>query len=89
MQNYDFAVSAFYYEMANHEYHINPYQGDYDVCSCFCQCCWEGEQKTFEEYLTEGGYSEETVKAFRVARKKFLANAEKKIGINREVLYYD
>lgn len=76
MKDFDFAVSAFYHEMANHEYHINSYQGDWDVCSVFCYCEWGGE-KTYEEYLLEGGYSEDVVKAFETAKKKFLSDVEK------------
>lgn len=70
MSNYDFAYEAFYYEMGNHEYHIN-YQGDWDVCSCFGECEWS-EDKTGLDYLVEMGYGNETARAYVNARKKFL-----------------
>lgn len=75
MKDYDFAVSAFEYEMDNHEYAIN-YQGDWDVCSCFCKHCeWE-EYKDGETYLREGGWDEQTVKAYQEARRRHNKRAE-------------
>lgn len=73
MENPAFAEDAFYYEMGNHEYHIN-WQGDWDVCSCFGSCEY-GEDKTYAEYLKEMGYSDEVVAAFRRAKKKFNKDA--------------
>lgn len=54
MKNPEFAESAFYYEMGNHEYHIN-WQGDWDVCSCFGDCEYS-DGKTYVDYLKEIGY---------------------------------
>ena len=51
-----FAVSAFEYEMHNHEYGIN-WQGDYDVCNCFVACSY-GDTKDFTDYLDEAGHSD-------------------------------
>lgn len=70
MKDDDFAESAFYYEMKNHEYHIN-WQGDWDVCNCFGDCEYK-EQNTYRDYLKIIGYSENTVQAFYRARRKFL-----------------
>lgn len=70
MNDEGFAESAFYYEMANHEYHIN-WQGDWDVCSCFGNCEYD-EEKTYVDYLKEEGYSDKTILAYHRARKKFL-----------------
>lgn len=67
MNDPEFAESAFYYEMGNHEYHINLYQGDWDVCSCFGSCDYE-EGKDYRDYLKEMGYSPEVISAFRTAR---------------------
>ena len=67
MNDPEFAESAFYYEMGNHEYHINTYQGDWDVCSCFGSCDY-GEEKDYRDYLKEMGYSPEVISAFRTAR---------------------
>ena len=71
MENPEFAEDAFYYEMGNHEYHINHYQGDWDVCSCFGDCEWGGEEKTAAEYLKELGYSDTVTAAFNRAKRKF------------------
>lgn len=70
MNDPEFAESAFYYEMGNHEYHINTYQGDWDVCSCFGSCDYE-EEKDYRDYLKEMGYSPEVISAFRIARDHF------------------
>jgi len=75
MKDYDFAFDAIYYEMGNHEYHINYYQGDYDVCSCFGNCEWGGEEMKGEQYLVDMGYGEETIRAYKDARKKFMKDA--------------
>ena len=78
MREYDFAYGAFYYEMGNHEYHINYYQGDWDVCSCFGNCEWAGEEADGEYYLYKMGYNDETVRAYKDARKQFLKDADEK-----------
>lgn len=69
----DYWVSAFKYEMYNHEYAIN-WQGDWDVCGCFCNCEY-GEYKTGADYLREAGYSEEIVGAYIDARTEVLKNS--------------
>lgn len=74
MNDSDFAESAFYYEMANHEYHIN-WQGDWDVCNCFGECEY-AEDKTFIDYLYECGYSDDVIKAYLRARKRFYQDAD-------------
>lgn len=76
MENLEFAEQAFYYEMGNHEYHIN-WQADWDVCSCFGACEY-GEDKGYVDYLKEMGYSDEVIQTYRKARKKFLKEAEEK-----------
>lgn len=75
MNDTNFAQSAFYYEMANHEYHIN-WQADYDVCSCFGDCEYE-EGKEYHDYLKEMGYGDDVVKAYTRARRKFLCDADR------------
>lgn len=62
----EFWLDAFKYEMFNHEYAIN-YQGDYDVCSCFCKCDY-GDYKTGIDYLTEAGFPDYVLKAYAEAR---------------------
>ena len=75
MNDSEFAESAFYYEMCNHEYGINM-QGAWDVCSCFGDCEYDDE-KGYSDYLKEMGYSKETINAYRAARKRYYADAEK------------
>lgn len=69
MQDVEFAESAFYYEMKNHEYHIN-WQGDWDVCRCFGKCEY-GENKTYVDYLKEVGFNEDIINAFKKAKNRF------------------
>ena len=66
MKEEAFAVEAFEYEMENHEYAINYYQGDWDVCSCFCECEY-GEDKDWKDYLHEGGYDDDVLGYFKKA----------------------
>lgn len=70
MKKESFAVEAFVYEMCNHEYAINYYQGDWDVCSCFCKCEY-GDDKDWRDYLKEGGYGDEVLGYFLKALKKY------------------
>lgn len=69
MKDKDFAVSAFYYEMCNHEYGIN-YQGDWDVCTCFGNCKYMPD-KYGEDYLKEIGYGDDVIDAYRIARSRY------------------
>jgi hypothetical protein len=70
MKDHDFAVDAFYEEMANHELCYNHYQGAWDVCSCFGNCEY-AENKGFKDYLKEMGYSDEVVGFCMEAKKKY------------------
>lgn len=70
MKDYDFMVDAFYYELCNHEYAYNTYQGDWDTCSCFGDCEYK-EYKTYKDYLTEMGYGEDTIRAYKEAVNKY------------------
>lgn len=74
MKSVVFAEDAFYYEMANHEYHIN-WQGDWDVCSCFGHCEYE-DGKSATDYLLEMGYGNEILSAWYRAKISFLKDAE-------------
>lgn len=79
MKDKEFAVSAFYYEMANHEYHINNWQGDWDVCSCFTEKELEYEDgKNFIDCLHEAGYDDKVVGYFMDAQRQFLHDADEK-----------
>ena len=69
MKDADFAYSAFLYEIGNHEYHINTYQGDWDVFSCFGGVEW-GEEKQAQDYAGELGMEAQTLDAFYRARKE-------------------
>lgn len=63
MQDEEFAVGAYYYEMCNYEYGINM-DGDWDVLRCF------GKEKTEE-------LSENQLRFYKTARKKYWEDALK------------
>ncbi len=67
-KDHDFAVSAFKYEMDNHEYPINL-SADWDVCNCFAeQELKYDDTKGGKEYLKEAGYSQNVIDAYNEAR---------------------
>ena len=74
MKDPEFAEDAFYYEMANHEYHIN-WQGDWDVCQCFCDVEYNDEY-SYADYLLLGDYDDSTIEAFKKARARFLKDCD-------------
>ena len=74
MQNKDFAIDAFYYEMCNHEYGIN-WQADWDVCSCFGRCEYD-DNADYRDYLKQMGYSDGIVECYRLAKKKYWKAAD-------------
>ena len=72
MQDQKFAVDAFVYELGNHEYAINYYQGDWDVCSCFSERELQfAEDKKYDEYLREAGYDDKVIGYFKIALAKY------------------
>ena len=76
MKDHKFAVSAFRYEMDNHEYCINDYQGDWEVVGCFCRHRLEyGDDKGYCDYLKEAGM-EELIPAYQEARSSHYKAAE-------------
>lgn len=74
MKDPEFAYGAFYYEMGNHEYHIN-WQGDWDVCSCFGEVVYDGG-KDWRDYLDELGFSKEVKEQYSQARSAFFNACE-------------
>lgn len=77
--SYDYWRGAFYYEMGNHEYHINTYQGDWDTLSVFGKIEWHGnEDNELEQYFDELGFNEMQRQAYFDARKAFLKDADEK-----------
>ena len=77
--SYDYWRGAFYYEMGNHEYHINTYQGDWDTLSVFGKIEWHGnDDNELEQYFDELGFNEMQRQAYFDARKAFLKDADKK-----------
>lgn len=74
MENHDFAVDAFYYEMVNHEYGIN-YQGDWDVINCFVDKEPEFKEcRTYKEYLIKAGHTN-WITPYEEARQKYFQAA--------------
>ena len=80
IMDYEQAYDAFYYEMGNHEYHING-EGDWDVLSCFgrdddvCEC---EDCKDADEYMEAMGLSPVTKAAYHDARGDFLRMADER-----------
>ena len=75
MKDPEFAEDAIYYEMGNHEYHINTYQGNWDVCSCFGNVEYN-EWDDPAEYFKQLGWEQQTIDAYERARKRFLKAAD-------------
>ena len=73
MKDYDFAYEAIFYEMGNHEYHIN-WEGDYDVMSCFGNLIWIDNDPA--DYFQQLDWEPQTIKAYLDARKAFLKTAQ-------------
>lgn len=70
IKDYEHAYDAFFYEMGNHEYHIN-YEGDWDVLSCFGlndDVCEYEDGKDVDEYMDAMGLSPVTKAAYHDAR---------------------
>lgn len=79
VNNYEYQKNAFIYELGNHEYHINDYQGDYDTLSAFGGIEWHGQgREAREKYYAELNFTETQKKAFEDARREFLRMAEEK-----------
>lgn len=80
IKDYEHAYDAFFYEMGNHEYHIN-YEGDWDVLSCFGlndDVCEYEDGKDVDEYMDAMGLSPVTKAAYHDARGDFLRIADEK-----------
>jgi hypothetical protein len=73
-----FAEDAFYYEMSNHEYHINPIQGNWDVISCFASVEYSDNDEDVNEYFKQLDWSEETKQAYLNARTRYLDDMNSK-----------
>lgn len=77
--NYEYQFNAFYYELGNHEYHINYYQGDWDTLSAFGNIPWRGQgEEALQKYFDDLKFTETQRKAFYDARRKFLKDADEK-----------
>lgn len=77
--NYEYQKSAFYYEMGNHEYHINHYQADYDTLSAFGHIEWHGDGAAArEKYFDELDFTDLQRRAYMDARRDFLRDADEK-----------
>lgn len=74
MEDYGWALDAFYYEMGNHEYHIN-WQGDYDVINCFTDVEYV-DAVSLNDYLDQTNWGEDTKRAYIDARTKFYKMAD-------------
>ena len=80
IEDYEQAYDSFFYEMGNHEYHING-EGDWDVLSCFGlddDVCEYDDGKDVDEYMDAMGLSPVTKAAYHDARGNFLRMADEK-----------
>lgn len=75
-QDYGYMKKAFYYELANHEYCINTYQGDWDTLSAFGNIGWRGQgAEAREEYFKDLQFTDIQIAAFNDARREYLKDA--------------
>ena len=74
MLDHDFFIGAVMYEMGNHEYQINCYQGNWDVLNCFSED--ELEYDDYNDrasvYFDQLGWNDDQRHWFWEARKKYL-----------------
>lgn len=70
MKDYDFAKSAIYHEMCNHEYGIN-WQGDWDVMSCFGNVEYVDAADDLRQYWDALGWDDTQRRAYLDARRDY------------------
>jgi len=71
--DFEYWKSAIKYEMYNHEYCYNTYQGDFDVIGCFARVKWCGDCAGMEEFLRNSTLTDVQKKAYRAARTEYFA----------------
>lgn len=73
--DFAFHVGAFMYEMANHEYAINYYQGNWDVLSCFGNIEYDHkhDDQDLDFYFDQLNFTPTQRSAFYAARSAYLA----------------
>lgn len=71
MQDKDYWVRAFKYEMYNHEYAINYYQRNYDVLSCFGNVHFIEEDYEVEKYFDQIGFNKTQREAYLEAQFQY------------------
>lgn len=74
VDDFEFQVGAFLYELYNHEYSIN-WQGDYDVFSCFGNVPYK-EGASAGWYMDKLKFTETQKRAFYEARRKYYKECE-------------
>lgn len=73
--NFEYQKSAFKYEMANHEYHIN-WQADFDTLGAFGDIKYHGnDPDELKQYFDELDFTDIQRKAYLAARREFLREA--------------
>lgn len=73
--SFDYWKQAFKYEMANHEYIINTYQGNWDVLSCFGNIEYNHDDDP-EDYMNQLKFNDTQRKAWVAARREYMKEAE-------------
>ena len=72
--NYQYLYDAFKYEMFNHEYAINTYQGNYDVLSCFYNVEYN-ECDDIHEYFKQLHFTDTQKRAYIDAANYVMRNS--------------
>lgn len=74
--DYEYNKKAFMFELANHEYQFNHYQGDYDTLSAFGRLEWLGEDAPIDGYFDQLDFTDTQRRAYKDAVREFLATCE-------------
>lgn len=72
LENFDYWVSAFKYEMANHEYHIN-WQADFDTIGAFAAIPWRGDDADVNKYFDDACFNDLQRRAYLEAYRQYFA----------------
>lgn len=76
-QDYDFMKGAFAYELENHEYAYNNYQGNYDTLSAIYGELTYNDDDNVKDYFKEAKMSDIEVKAYVDAVNEYMENFTK------------
>ena len=75
LENFDYWVDAFKYEMANHEYHIN-WQADFDTIGAFAAIPWRGDDADVNKYFDDACFNDVQRRAYLEAYRQYFAELD-------------